>query len=294
MKKFAIIFSAVLMFISCGKSETEKPVDSKYKRYNIESGIIKYKTTINGKVMGSTVSGEGESSLYFKDWGAKELREEESSQTTKISILGQNKEDKSKNHTITKIENGTVYTVDFDNKKINKMENIGMELMKDTDMNEMGKQMLETMGGKKLGNEKFKGYDCEVWDLNGKKQYFYKGIPLKSEVSIMGITTVTEATSVKFDTKVPDSKFKLPDFEVVEIDDITGGESVNEMVNSEEFQEDIKLAKENMKKMEKMSFEEWKKFARQRDPELKQMSDKELRETYDMIQKMSKMILEDK
>jgi len=294
MKRFAIVISVVLLFISCGKSETDKPVDSKYKRYNVESGIVKYKTKISGKVMGSTISGKGESSLYFKNWGALELREEESTQTTKISILGQNKEDVVKEHTITKIDNGTVYTVDFKNKKINKMENIGMELMKDTDVNKMGMKMLESMGGKKIGNEKYKGYDCEVWELNGSKQYFYKGIPLKSEISLMGITTVTEATSVKFDTKVSDDKFKLPDFEVVEVENMMNGESIGKMINSEEFKDDMKEARENMEKMQKMSFKEWKEFAKKADPEMKDMSDKELKETYDMIQKMSKMIIKDK
>ena len=93
------------------------------------------------------------------------------------------------------------------------MENIGAKMLKGVDVNKVGKEMLETMGGKKIANEKFKGYDCEVWDLNGNKQYFYKGIPLRSEVKMMGITTITEATSVKFDIKVSDSKFKLPDFD---------------------------------------------------------------------------------
>lgn len=285
MKKFAIVVSVVLLFISCGKSESEKSVvDAKYKRYDVESGIIKYKTKISGKVMGSTISGEGKSTLYFKDWGAKELSEEESTQTTKISILGQNKEEVEKNHSMTKIDHGMVYTVDFDNKKINKMENISMELMKGTDMNKMGKEMLESMGGKKIGNEKFMGYDCEVWDMNGAKQYFYKGIPLKTEMSIMGISTIKEATSVKFDTRVPDSKFDLPDYEEVVVGNIMTKEE------KEEFKEDIEEAKKNMKRMQKMSFEEWKKMVQANDPEMKDMSDKELRETYDMIQKMSEKI----
>ncbi len=285
MKKYAIVISAVLLFFSCGKSETEKAVNSKYKRYEVESGIIKYKTTISGKVMGSIVSGEGVSSLYFKDWGAKELREDESVQTTKISILGQHKEEVEKNHSITKIDNGIVYTVDFDDQKINKMENVGMEMLKDKDLNKTGKQMLEAMGGKKLDNEKFNGYDCEVWSLNGAKQYFYKGIPLKSEMNIMGIKSVTEATDVKFNTKVPDSKFKLPDFEIIEIKNFEGINDMDEKVSHEDMEEIDK----NVEALKKMSFEEWKKIAQKNDPEMAEMSDKELHQTYDMIQKMLKM-----
>ncbi len=287
MKKIAIVLSAVLLFISCGKSE--KPVDSKYKRYDVESGIIKYKTKINGKVMGSTISGEGESSLYFKDWGAKELKEEESTQVTEVNFFGKKSKTQEKNHSITKMDDGIVYTVDFDNKKINKMENIGAEILKGVDVNKAGKEMLETMGGKKIADEKFKGYDCEVWDLNGSKQYFYKGIPLRSEVKMMGITTITEATSVKFDTKVSDSKFDLPDFEVVEVENMMGNESLDEIMNSDEFSEDMEDVQENMEALSKMSFKEWKKIAQENDPEMAKMSDKELHETYDMIQQMIKL-----
>jgi len=289
MKKYAILLTATLLFISCGKSESEKAIDSKYKRYEVKSGIVKYKTTITGKVMGSVISGEGKSSLYFKDYGALELKEEESEQTTEMKIFGQKKTDKTNEHSITKMDKGIVYTVDFKNKKINKIENIGMALMQNTDMNKVGKQMLETMGGKELGTEKFMGYECEIWDMNGAKQYFYKGIPLRSEIKMMGITTITEATSVKFDTKVSDSKFNLPDFEIVELENMMGGESIDKIMNSADFQDDMEDVKENMDALSKMSFKEWKKFAQESDPEMAKMNDKELRETYDLIQQMIKL-----
>ncbi len=140
-----------------------------------------------------------------------------------------------------------------------------------------------------MDKEKLMGYDCEVWDLNGSKQYFYEGIPLKSKIKLMGITTITEATSVKFDTKVSDSKFKLPDFEVVEIENMMGGESIDKMMNSEEFQDDMEEVKENMDALSKMSFKEWKKIAQENDPEMAGMSDEELRQAYDMIQQMIKL-----
>ena len=287
MKKIAIVFSVTLLLTSCGKSE--KSADNPYKRYPVESGIVKYKTTTTGKVMGSNISGTGESTLYFKNYGALELTEDQSTQTTEINIFGKKNKTEESNHSMTKIENGMVYSVDFDNKKISKMENVGATMPKGVDVNIVGKEILETMGGKKIGDEKFKGYDCEVWDLNGSKQYFYKGIPLRSEVEMMGITTITEATSVKFDTKVSDSKFKLPDFEVVEIENMMGSESIDEMMNSEEFQDDMEDVKENMDALSKMSFKEWKKMAQKNDPEMAEMSDEELRQTYDMLQQMIKL-----
>jgi len=289
MKKLVITLSFIFLFFSCKKSESENLVTNQYKRYDVESGMIEYKTTINGEVMGSTVSGEGTSSLYFKDWGAIELTEETSKETTEINFLGQKEKDITNDHAITKIENGMVYTVDFENKKINKIENISMELMKGTDVNKIGKQMLETMGGKELENEKFKGYDCEVWDLNGNKQYFYKGIQLKSEIEMMGMTTITEATSVKFNTKISDDKFKLPDYEVVAVDTMMGEENMEDLINSDAYSDDMQEVNENMDALSEMSFKEWKKMAQSNDPEMAEMSDKELRQTYDMMQQIIKL-----
>jgi len=147
MKKFAIVLSIALLLVSCGKSESEKAVDNKYKRYPVESGIVKYKTTIKGKVMGSNISGNGESTLYFKNYGALELTEDQSTQTTEINIFGKKNKTEESNHSMTKMENGMVYSVDFDNKKISKMENVGATMLKGVDVNKVGKEILETMGG---------------------------------------------------------------------------------------------------------------------------------------------------
>lgn len=290
MKKYAIALSLIFLFLSCKESNSEVKVDNKYKRYPVESGIVKYKSTINGKVMGSKVSGKGESTLYFKNYGALELKEEQSEQSTEIKIFGKEKIDITEEHSITKLENGNVYTVDFENKKINKVQNIGADMLKGVDVNYMGRQMLETMGGKQLESEKFMGYDCEVWGLNGAKQYFYKGIPLKSEMTMMGITTITEATEAKFDVKVSDDKFELPDYEVVEVKSMMTDENIKELMESEEFSEEMKEAKENMDKMSNMSFDKWKKMVKENDPDMAKMSDKELKSIYDMTQKMSKVL----
>ncbi len=45
----------------------------------------------------------------------------------------------------------------------------------------------------------------------------------------------------------------------------------------------------SMEKLGKMSFKEWKKLAKQNDEEMRNKSDEELRQTYDMMQQMIKM-----
>lgn len=285
-----LIFSIVLLLIvtSCKKAETESaPEDNPYARYAVRSGIVKYKTTLKGEMMGSKVNGSGTSTLYFKDWGALELREDQLDQSTEVDILGKKQKTEEHNRGITKMDKGDLYVVDFENKKIRKMKNMGEEMLKGMDYESFGKEMLKKMGAKQLGNEKFKGYDCEVWDLNGAKQYYYKGIPLRSEMKIMGISTVTEATEAEFNVSVPDSKFKLPDYEVVETEMPLNGEGMKELMQDEDFQKDVKEAQKNLEKMSDMSFEEWKEFVGKQDPEMKNMTDEELRQSYDMIQKMS-------
>ncbi len=293
MKKLSIILSLIVLTISC-KGNENKSSDSlsvksdkqenKLKRYEVKSGIIQYKSTISGKVMGSVITGSGTESVYFKDWGALELLEEKSTQTTKTNIFGQKSTQTTNTHTMSKLDNGESYHVNFDKKQITLRRDMAMDMTKafhpNEDAGDVGKNMLESIGGKKIRDEKFLGYNCEVWDVMGAKQWMYKGTVLKLEVTLMGITTIKEATSAKFNVSVSDKYFKLPDFPI---------QKEAGFRDNDEFEEDINEMNAAMDKLEKMSFEEWKKVAMAEDEEMKQMSDEELHQNYDMIQKMIKM-----
>ncbi|WP_299105412.1 hypothetical protein [uncultured Winogradskyella sp.] len=140
--------------------------------------------------------------------------------------------------------------------------------------------MLKGIGGEKIGNETYKGYNCEIWEAMGVKQWIYKGVTLKSTGTMMGITTTKLATSIKLNTDVDKSNFELPDYTIVEQDGL---------FEDEEIDTDYEDMDENLNKLKNMSFEEWKKYAQANDEEMATMSESELRETYDMIQKMIKM-----
>lgn len=276
MKKLSIILSLAIVLISCKGNSQNTP-----KRYNIKSGIVEYKTTITGKVMGSKISGSGEENLYFKDYGAVEVKEVTSSQTSVMKFFGKEKKETTSSHTMTKIENGKTYVVDFDNELITSANNMGMVLMGDNaDAQQTGKDIMIAMGGEKIGDETFMGYNCEIWTLMGAKQWIHEGIMLKIEANTLGIKTLTEAVSVKFNVSVPDDKFKLPNFKMQESEI---------QLNSSEFEEGMEDMDANMDMLSKLSFEEWKKMATKNDPEMEEMSEQELRQTYDMIQKMIKM-----
>jgi len=300
MKKIKILSLIMIMsfvFTNCNGNEgTEKPKDKQtlttetgskntIKRYMVSSGIVKYKTKISGKVMGSTVDGNGTEELYFKNWGALELKKTDQKQVTYINIFGQKKTEVTETHNIDKLDNGKSYSVDTKNKVIYVKRDPAIEMIKnfgDGDVGDASKKILESMGGKKIGNETFMGYDCEVWKIPGGKQWIYKGIPLKFEMTMMGITTTTVATEAKFDVNVPDKYFELPDYPIQEMEGFQ---------SDEEYNADQKEMKKNAQQMKKMTFEEYKNMVKQSDPEtFKNTSEEELKMGYEMMKKMAEQI----
>ncbi len=276
MKKLSILLSLAIVLVSCsGNSQ------SKFKRYNVKSGVVEYKTTIVGKVLGSKITGSGVQYLYFKNYGALELSEEISSQTSVMKFFGKEKKETTESHTMNKIENGKNYIVDFDNEIITGGNIPGMMLVDEgKDGEQTGKDMLIAMGGEKIGEASFMGYNCEVWTVMGAKQWLHKGVLLKMEMSTLGISTITEAVTVEFDVSVADDKFELPNYTI---------EEAEEMISSSEYNEGLDGMDDEMDKIAKMSYKDWKKSAQANDEEMRNMSDEELRQTYDMIQKMIKM-----
>ena len=284
MKRFIPILLLATLLSACNSN-----AQNKLKRYNTESGIVKYEIAISGKVMGSTISGKGTEELYFKDYGAVEVQKVESSQTTTaMKMLGMKNTETEHTLTMYKLDKGTSYTVDFDQKVIHRMEDMAMNAIinfhPEGDAEQTGRQMMESMGGEKTGIGEVLGYECETWLLSGVKQWVYKGVPLKLEATIMGITTTTTAVSAQFDVNVPASHFKLPDFPIQKQESPFGGG----MDDFEMDDTDTEDMKKEMQQMKNMSFTEWKKLVQQNDEEMRQKSDEELRQIYDMMQKMLK------
>ena len=294
MKKLSILVLLIIS-VSC-KGNENKTADSlavksdkqetKLKRYEVKSGMVTYKTTISGKIMGSTVSGTGTESLYFKDWGDLELKETRSTQTTTSKFFGKSSTQTEETHTMNKLDNGKSYHVDFKRKTIMLQRDMGMEMTKmfaGGDVNKTGKEMLEGMGGKIVGQETILGYNCDIWDIMGGKQWIHKGLPLKVEAKIMGITTTTVATSAKFDVSVADKYFELPDFPIEEMEGYQ---------NDEEYAEDKAEMKKNAQKMKNMTYAEYKAMVIEEDPEAAEMSEEEMQQSYQMfkamMQKMAK------
>ncbi len=285
--KNTILILLSLIIISCKDSNknslainTAPKNQQILKRYDVKSGIIKYKTTTSGKVMGSRISGSGTENVYFKNWGAVELVEINSHKTTTMKFFGKEKIKNKNTHTIYKLDNGKEYHVNFDKAEIFLSRDTAMELMKETnsDVGHVGKFMLESMGGKKIGTENFLGYPCEIWDAMGSKQWIYKGVTLKIVSEMMGITTIKKAVEAHFNKTISNKHFELPNFPIVKSP---------YYVDDESYRKEKEIQNKNLKKMGKMSFSEFKKEIRKRDPEAKEMTEKELRYAYDLMLKMA-------
>ena len=197
MKLYSAIFTLILA-VSTLHAET--------KRYKVRSGIIEYATTGSGNMMGIETQMSGTNRVVFKAWGEVELHQS----TTESVVMGR----KEKTQDTTKIENGKVYVVDYEQKIIVAYEASKLMHTQYKDLAKSSKEMLKEMGGKKVGEGSILGYQCEIWEMPQIKLWLYKGIALKSEANIMGITNTMEATNVQLDISISEDQFKLPDFPV--------------------------------------------------------------------------------
>ncbi|WP_233897920.1 hypothetical protein [Tenacibaculum piscium] len=289
MKAILTSLLIIISMMSCkGNEKNQKNTDNQQKtikRYNLSEGKITYKTTISGKIMGGNIQGNGTETRYFKNWGAVELVETKNTQTTTISILGNKQVTTDNHHSINKLDNGESYTVDFESKKIYANRSPVMDLIKTLEPNasaeKIGKKMLESIGGKEIGKEKINGVLCDVWEIPGGKQWMYKGVVLKSVITLIGVTTTTEVVTMDFNKNPSDKDLELPDFPIVKQQGF-----LTNIEFDEEMKGDVDDMKKELAKMKNMSFKEWKYQATKNDPEMREMSDEELRKIYDMIQKM--------
>ncbi|AKF24636.1 hypothetical protein YH65_03965 [Sulfurovum lithotrophicum] len=213
---------------------------AKTKRYKVESGMVTYKITGSGNIMGMKHETHGHKTLYFEDYGNVQVQETEETTTT----MGRTET----RHELVKIQDGMVYSVDYKQKRITKQDM--SELMNGKDMSKMGKEMLKNMGGKKVGEGEVLGLPCEVWEVMGSKIWMHKGVTLKIESNIMGMTHKEEATEAKFGVSIPSDKLKLPDYPIQSLEEMMQHQmSTPGRGGHQPSPEEIKQMQEMMKNM---------------------------------------------
>jgi hypothetical protein len=227
---------SILTFLCCLTLIT-LPSFAAAKRYDVKSGVVEYAISSSG-----TVEGSGSSKLQFKDYGDLEIN----SQTLTTSMMGM----KDTTRDLSKLENGVIYSVDFDEQVIVVINPETLQEAYGQDMGQVGLEMLEAMGAEKTGTEKVLGYRCDLWTAQGSSFWLYKGVPLKIVVSTMGMTQTSVATSAKFDVSLSNSEFVLPDYPHKTLEQMMEGGMQEEMQGmSDEEKVQMQEAMDMMKNM---------------------------------------------
>ena len=197
----------ITLIINSGYSQN---TEFNNKRYYVESGKIKF------KISGNT---SGTEEIYFDNWGQREVQIIKA--VTETSFFGM--KNKQEENTMNILDGDISYHIDLKQKTGVKTLNAGITTMaaigNGKSPRTMGKEMLEQIGGRKIGEETILGKDCEVWKALGTKLWIWKGITLKISSKIMGIERTSEAVEIKTGIKIDENKFKVP--EGIKITDYT-------------------------------------------------------------------------
>lgn len=178
------------------RKATAGPAIVKY--FQAKSGMVEYQLT------GART---GTETLYWDDWGQRQAR------LTKASVTTMGFTQTTDDWVITLPD--VVYTIDMKTKTAMRADNpttalaegLGVE-----DLEEFGRRVSESMGMKRVGTDTVAGYACEVWRTEQlqSETCTHKGVPLRSQTDMMGLSTGFTATKVDLDARVDESRFKVP------------------------------------------------------------------------------------
>jgi len=214
-----------------------------YKLYKYKSGIVLYdvKTSSFDDNLNSHV--EGIARLVFDNWGLKELKEEDVSEVQ----AGDFNATQSR-HTLSLVDNGSIESVDFDEKTIYKTrdKDLDLAITQKLDLSDESVKSLEKLGAKKSGKETIAGLECDIWRYKDQEVCLYKGIPLKIIIQNAGFYSEKKAVKALFDQKIPESEFELPKYKVIEDEAYSSDRS--SVVRTQDYISSIMDLKSEMKK----------------------------------------------
>jgi hypothetical protein len=185
-----LLFTFILSNFVCATAETHK--------FDIEQGFVLYEILGGAQLTEETnLNIHGTSKLRFKEWG-KVLQEEDFGIVeTKGAINYVQEIKRLEKHTKDKI-----ITVDYENEQL---------LERKTDKI-FSNQEKETEGLVHRGQEVVAGVLCAIWVGPSIKKCIYKGVVLKQESNVLGVSYVKEATKAVFDINTTDEQCILPDY----------------------------------------------------------------------------------
>lgn len=210
MKAVYFLFFASLLFTSsCGndvsntdQKKEEKPIKNKDKDagiYGYESGMVEthYGDTKNKEI------------LYFDKWGtmSSKYTYTENRSTGEVILSS-----------IEIIKNGTTYFIDPVAKTGMKMEHqFGKNNIGDAKevLGFQEERKLKLLGYYNDGTVSIGGKKCSIWKEEAMEEltttsYIHEGIILKTIIRFTNEETVSEATDIQFNIKIPADKFEIP------------------------------------------------------------------------------------
>ena len=172
------------------------------KRFALKSGFVSY--TLSGNTTGTK-------SIYWDDFGEK--TREEINSVTEVKMFGM--KSKEEVHTIMVMDGGKFWMADLKSKTGQKgtseAYDMGKEMaeeLTEEEAKKLGEDIISSLGGEKMGTEKVLGKTCEVIKVMGAKVWIYKGVSLKTEAKMMGVSVNETATEIKENISVSGDKFK--------------------------------------------------------------------------------------
>ena len=205
-------FTLPVFLILLSAATLTAPAKGVFKRYPVQSGMIFYDINVTGHSKGFSTHTSGIARLVFDHWGAREVKEEDATEV-QTGDFNETRDIRS----MTKIDHGTIYTVDFDEGNIYKTRDRDLDLAiaQGEDLSDESIQLLKEMKAVKVGKDEVAGFPCDVWRAKDQKICLYKGIPLKITVEAPGFYSERKAVQVVLDRPIPDDQFRLPKLPVI-------------------------------------------------------------------------------
>ena len=173
--------------------------EEKLHYYDVEQGYIEYEILGGAQLTNETnLNIQGTSKLRFKNWGNTRQEEDHGVVVTKGAINYVQEVKRLEKHI-----DGKVFTVDYTNEQI--LEHSEGKII-------VPSQIKETEGLLHRGQDVVAGVLCSMWIGPSIKKCIYKGIVLKQESDVLGVSYVKKATKAIFDINATANQCVLPDF----------------------------------------------------------------------------------
>lgn len=226
-----MIIPTLFLMGTYGALATEMPhVHEGFKRYPLQSATILYDVNTTGESVGLKTQTLGVARLVFDHWGAREVKEEDSTEVQTGDF------NETRNHrSLSKIDYGTVYSVDYDENVTYKTRDRDMDvaLAEGQDLTKENFTFLKDLHAQKVGTETIVGLTCDLWRSPGEEVCLYRGIPLRITITADGFRSSRTAVYAVLNKPVSDQEFALPHFPIVIDDDYTSNASA--LTRSEDY-----------------------------------------------------------